>query len=201
MLARPHPDFRLRPAMGRGRLGQQQIADIAETLRRQGAIVDVEVSTPGSAAGGATPPPQRVKALIDTGASISTVAEEIAASAGLVPTGSVQLGGVGGSGQRTVYAAAVGLPQYGAKFDPIELAGVSVPFAGVQMLLGRDMLKRLRLDYQGPQGAFFLEQKNGAPVEAERAPGVSEAPSAIPVLVGVGAAGVAVAALALLGVL
>lgn len=193
--ARPHPDFRPRPSLGQaGPPG----GDLAETLRRQGAVVEVEIAAPASASQAATPPGQTVRALIDTGASISTVEEGIAASAGLVPTGTVQLGGVGGSGQRTVYAAAVALPAYGVRFDPIEVAGVSVPMPGIQMLLGRDMLKRLRLDYTGPAGVFALEETDQA------APGTGAPPSGpsspvTPILIGAGAAGAVVAALALLG--
>jgi predicted aspartyl protease len=159
--------------------------DVAELLRQQGAIVDVEVGPPASIAAamrekGQTPPARQiVKGLVDTGASISTVDEGIAVSAGLQPTGTVELGGVGGSAQRTVYAARFGLPQYGVEFDPIEIAGVSIAFAPIQVLIGRDVLKRLQLDYSGPEGAFALTE-NGAL-------GISSGFPLVPVAIGAGA--------------
>lgn len=160
-----------RPALGRLRrqLGQQQAADVAELLRRQGAVVDVQISIASTAAqaagqqGQALPATQTVKGLVDTGASISTVSEDAAASAGLVQVGSVEVGGVGGSGMRPIYAARLSLPQYGVTLDPIEMAGVSISFADVKVLIGRDVLKRLSLDYEGPAGTFDLVESGAAP--------------------------------------
>jgi len=158
-----------RPVLGRSRpqLSQQQAGDIAELLRREGAIVDVQISIASAAAqaasqqGQALPQAQTVKGLIDTGASISTVSEDVAASAGLAQVGSVEVGGVGGSGMKPIYAARLSLPQYGVALDPIEMAGVTIPFADVKVLIGRDVLKRLSLDYVGPAGTFDLVQSGG----------------------------------------
>lgn len=158
-----------RPTLGRvrRRLSQQQAGDVAELLRRQGAIVDVQISVASTAAqaasqqGQALPKAQTVKGLIDTGASISTVSEDVAASAGLAQVGSVEVGGVGGSGMKPIYAVRLSLPQYGVALDPIEMAGVSIPFADVKVLIGRDVLKRLSLDYAGPSGTFDLVQSGG----------------------------------------
>jgi hypothetical protein len=158
-----------RPVLGRSRpqLSQQQAGDIAELLRRQGAIVDVQISIASTAAqaagqqGQALPQAQTVKGLIDTGASISTVSDDVAASAGLAQVGSVEVGGVGGSGMKPIYAARLSLPQYGVALDPIEMAGVTIPFADVKVLIGRDVLKRLSLDYVGPAGTFDLVESGG----------------------------------------
>jgi hypothetical protein len=150
-------------------MSQQPTGDVAELLRRQGAVVDVQISIASSAAqaagqqGQALPKAQTVKGLIDTGASISTVSEDIAASAGLAQVGSVEVGGVGGSGMRPIYAVRLSLPQYGVALDPIEMAGVTIPFADVKVLIGRDVLKRLSLDYVGPAGTFDLVESGAAP--------------------------------------
>lgn len=179
-----------RPVL-RPRLGQQaspNLQELAELLRRQGAIVDIAISTPQAAVqaqaqqGQAARPGQTVRGLVDTGASISTVSEEVAAQVGLVQTGTVQLGGVGGSGTRPVYAARMHLPQYGVTVDPIEIAGVSIPFADVQILLGRDVLRQVEFRYLGPAGSFGLSTEEGG-AAAPGAPGAGS-PVAVPALIG-----------------
>lgn len=148
------------------RLGQQGL-NLAQLLRRHGALVNVEIAVPASrraaeeaegAVGGTS---HTVKGMIDTGASISTVSDEVAAAAGLQMTGSVQLGGVGGTSSRPIYAASFNLPEYGVFFDAIEIAGVTLPVPDFQVLIGRDVLQRLRLDYLGPSGVFSLSEEVG----------------------------------------
>lgn len=146
------------------RLGQtsQQAVDLAEKLRQDGALLTVQISMPGSAAAaGGKGSPQVVHGMVDTGASISTVSEQVAAAAGLQQVGSVPLGGVGGSSERPILAAAITLPEYNVTVDPIEIASVNVPFGQFDMLIGRDILKALRLDYRGPEGAFALTRDAG----------------------------------------
>jgi len=144
-----------------------QAQDLAEALRRDGAIVNVQISAPAALAAqaGAAAKPQVVKGLVDTGASISTVSDAVAQAAGLQAVGSVPLYGVGGGGERPIYAASFGLQDYGVVVDPIEIAGVTIPMPGVDILVGRDILKALRLDYKGPAGAFTLTQEEGTPLE------------------------------------
>lgn len=144
------------------RLGQA--SDVAERLRRDGAVVTVQVQVPSALAaqlqaqGQAIPPPQVVKGIVDTGASISTVSEAVAQAAGLTQVGSVPLYGVGGGGEKPVFAASFGLPDYGATVDPIEVGGVTIGMPGIDILIGRDILKELHLEYVGPQGVFSLIQ-------------------------------------------
>jgi hypothetical protein len=99
-----------------------------------------------------------VKGIVDTGASISTVSEAVAQAAGLTQVGSVPLYGVGGGGEKPVFAASFGLPDYGATVDPIEVGGVTIGMPGIDILIGRDILKELHLEYVGPQGVFSLIQ-------------------------------------------
>lgn len=176
--------------------------DLAEVLRRDGAVVSVQISVPASLAAqaGAAAKPQVVKGLVDTGASISTVNPTVAQAAGLQAVGSVPLYGVGGGGETPVYAASFGLPQYGVVVDPIEIAGTAIPMPGVDVLLGRDILKALNLDYRGPEGAFTLTQKEGTPLEqagAAAASAAGEKPSTETWL----AVGGSLAAIAVLGAL
>jgi hypothetical protein len=144
-------------------------ADLVEMLRREGPIVDVQISLPRALAARSQQqgqPPgagQTVRGLVDTGASISTVSDQVAAAVGLQAIASVPLGGVGGTSERPIFAAAVALPRYGISVDPIEIAGVTIPMPGIDVLIGRDVLRALYLEYKGPEGAFALTQKTGAP--------------------------------------
>jgi hypothetical protein len=147
-------------------LGQVPPPDMAEQLRQNGALVDVTISIPASYAAqvqGQAAAAQTVKGMVDTGASISTVSERVAQAAGLQKVGSVPIGGVGGTSERPIYAASVGLPQYGVKVDPVEVGGVDIGLTGVDVLVGRDILKALHLDYEGPEGAFALTQESAIP--------------------------------------
>lgn len=171
---------------GRAYMGQSA-AELVERLRRDGAIVNIQIQVPAALAqqlqaqGQPVPPPQVVKGMIDTGASISTVADEVASAAGLQQVGSVPIGGVGGMSTRPIYSAYFGIPDYGVAVDPIEIAGVSLPVGGFQVLVGRDVLKALRLDYTGPHGAFVLTQdvqpltpsSPGGPVQLPSTKGLS----------------------------
>lgn len=148
---------------GRNFMGQSP-SDVVERLRQDGAIVNIQIQVPAALAqqlqaqGKPVPPPQIVKGMIDTGASISTVADEVASAAGLQQVGSVPIGGVGGMSTRPIYSGYFGMPDYGVAVDPIEIAGVSLPVGGFQVLVGRDVLKALELTYTGPYGAFALTQ-------------------------------------------
>lgn len=157
-----------------------QVESLAEVLRREGAVVSVQVQIPSSLAaqmqaqGQTVPPPQVVKGIVDTGASISTVSDAVAQAAGLKQVGTVPLYGVGGGGEKPVFAASFGMPDYGATVDPIEVGGVTIGMPGVDILIGRDILKALDLfEYRGPQGVFSITQ--GQPGQA--VPGAPAAPS------------------------
>lgn len=158
--------------------GVPRPTDLVEQLRQDGARVTVQIAVPASYAkqltdsGQPVPPPQVVKAMIDSGASISTVSDAVAAAAGLQQVGSVPIGGVGGTSTRPIYSASFGVPDYGITLDPIEIAGVSLPVGGFEVLLGRDVLRKLEFDYTGPHGAFLLTQdiKGGAPAAPAGSP-------------------------------
>jgi len=162
----------------RRRLGQgaPSPTDLVEQLRRDGAIVNVVIQVPAAYAkqlqdaGNPVPPAQTIKAMIDTGASISTVSDTVATAAGLQQVGSVPIGGVGGVSTRPIYSASFAVPDYNVGVDPIEIAGVSLPVGGFDALLGRDILKALQLTYTGPQGSFLVSQ-DVKPGAAPPAPG------------------------------
>ncbi len=143
--------------MGEVRLAQGVMpgqADPSTNLAVNGAIVQVQVGQPGQPGSG-----QTFTAMIDTGASISCINISLAQQLGLQQVSSTQLGGVGGSSEAPIYAAALSVPQFGVTVDPIQIAGVQNPLPGVDMLLGRDILRSLHMEYHGGQGAFTLENE------------------------------------------
>jgi len=156
--------------------------DLVERLRQDGALVNVQISVPAAyaqqlqAAGQPVPPPQVARAMIDTGASISTVSDTVAQAAGLQQVGSVPLGGVGGMSTRPIYSASFGLPDYNIGVDPIQIAGVSLPVGGFEILVGRDVLRALEFTYRGRAGAFLLTEGK-APDGSIAAQGSGQLPS------------------------
>jgi hypothetical protein len=156
-----------RPALlGPVRLAQGGFpGNAVDQLLETGAVVQVTITKP--AAGGAGTP-VTVNAMIDTGASISTLQESVAQRAGLQQTGTTQLSGVGGVQMSAIYAASLAIPEFGVTVDAIEVASIQNPLPGVEMLIGRDMLAVLHLDYHGMQGMFAL--KNDTPPPGGVAP-------------------------------
>lgn len=148
----PGPGFL--PALRMRRLAQIPMpgGENPSDLEIHGALVKVKVLPPAGSQG----MPQDAVAMIDTGASISGVLPQIAQAAGLVQTSSVRIGGVVGSEERPIYAAALELPEYKISFDAIAIAGVDLPQQDIQFLIGRDMLKRMNLLYKGPETKFDL---------------------------------------------
>lgn len=190
--------------MGSRRSDLGQAVDLVEQLRQNGAIVNVQIAVPASYAkqltdaGQAVPPPQVVKAMIDSGASISTVSDSVAAAAGLQQVGSVPIGGVGGTSTRPIFSASFGIPDYGVTVDPIEIAGVSLPVGGFEVLLGRDILKVLEFNYTGPHGAFLLTQE----IKGEKTSAPPGSPVALPSAGGLSPlawAGIGIGSAALIG--
>lgn len=171
LLLAPSP-FKGSPFLGQVRMAQNS----SEQLRRDGPVLQVELSPPD---GG---PSVTILAMVDTGASITTVNSQIAQSSGLPQTGSTQLSGVGGVQQSSIHAAAVNLPQYGVKVDVVQVATVPGQLPGVDMLIGRDLLQNLSLEYHGSEGVFNLTEDTAPPgtVAAPATPGTVLEPGAAP---------------------
>jgi predicted aspartyl protease len=105
------------------------------------------------AAKGEQPPkPLLGHALIDTGASITAVDEDVCRKLGLFSTGVVKMKHAGGADSRMCYPVQISfpgtpLPQFS---NP---RAVSCALGGPHILLfGRDLLASLRFVYNGPAG-------------------------------------------------
>jgi predicted aspartyl protease len=106
-------------------------------------------------------PPEAVTglALIDTGASITAVDEAVCRKLGLTPTSVVPMSHAGGSEQRNCYSIQILFP--GAPLPPITipLAASCNLSAGLQpyiVLLGRNLLARMKMVYNGPRGRIEI---------------------------------------------
>lgn len=148
-------------------LDQTSLADLKEA----GAIFSFQLRHPAllserlRAEGRPAAAPITVRALVDTGATVSAIENSAARRLGLVRTGTISLAGVGGVTEQPVYAAAVDFPGLGiSSQDPIRLAGADLGSREFEFLLGRDVLERLVFEYDGPGGAFSLAEDQGAPV-------------------------------------
>jgi len=187
--------------LGRARLGQgpvpQQQPGLSaqDNLAQNGAILQVNVSVPSAyAQGGGAGTPKTLTAMVDSGASISCITMQAAQSIGLPQVSSTQLGGVGGMTQAPVYGVALSIPQFGVTIDPIQIAGVANPLPGVDMLVGRDLLRNgnggLTFTFDGGRGVFTITADNapgsaapagavppGAPAPAPAAPAAGPIPT------------------------
>lgn len=139
----------------------------AQNLALHGARLDIEIGVPSvivdyyKSRGQAPPAPQKVRAMIDSGASISGVKPSVAKAAGLTQTRSVGVSGVLGTESRPVYTAAINLPAYNVNIDVMDFAGVDLAQQDLDVLLGRDVLKNFVFTYDGAEGAFTLQDGGG----------------------------------------
>jgi hypothetical protein len=148
--------------------GQQQ--PFPQGLQLAGPCLPVQVEVPPALAaqlqqtGQVVPAPAAGFALIDTGASVSAVDAAVIQQLNVQPIGMVPVGTAGGPQQQATYPARFtfpGTPLPAIDFGSLlgaNLAGQMVP--GHQgpliALLGRDLLQRFVLVYNGPGAMFSL---------------------------------------------
>ena len=139
-------------------------------LRIAGPVLQAQVEVPTILAtqlqqsGQAIPQPVAGFALIDTGASISAVDIEVVRQLGVQPVGVANVGTAGGPQQQETYPARFTFPGSnlpGIEFNELlgaNLTGQVVPVDGRPLiaLVGRDILERFILVYNGPAGMFTL---------------------------------------------
>ena len=136
-------------------------------LQVAGPILNVEVSLPGSLAeilsekGDPIPAPAAGWALLDTGASRTCVDGETISGLGVNPIGLVPVGSAAGQAQHSLYPARLRFPAEGLDIDfssvvSVDLTGQAVEGQPITALIGRDLLARCMLVYNGPGGFFTL---------------------------------------------
>ena len=130
-----------------------QAAVLVSAGRRQ-ALID---------AGQVVPQPQRISALLDTGASISAVDPNVLAALGLTATGKAEIHTPSTQGVPVLYdtydvcigilAARAGDTHFVS--DTIQVAA-SILSGGMQALIGTDVLAKCILTYNGAYSCFTL---------------------------------------------
>jgi predicted aspartyl protease len=133
-----------------------QAKDVADSLRSQGKTVPDAVSA---------------MAMIDTGASITAIDQDLAQSLGLVQTGVAPIAGVTGVQNQPIYAANLGLARPSVALDPWKMIGSPLKIQNFQVLLGRDFLEQLTLVYDGSSGNFTLSPGGGPGAQAPQGGG------------------------------
>jgi predicted aspartyl protease len=132
-------------------------------LQLEGPKVAIEIAVPTVLAeflarnGMAVPPARSGFALIDTGASITAVDEQVVASLGIQPIGRMKLSTPSQSRSAWLYAAR--LTCSGVAIPPLEvldIVGCTLQPQGFIALLGRNFLRKVVLVYDGPGGFFTL---------------------------------------------
>jgi len=136
-------------------------------LLKIGPILPGEVTIPSALAklladeGQQIPPPVSGFMLIDTGATRSCVDTEIVTKLGVKPIGIATLTTASGESKHNLYPAKLNFPPmtFGVEFG--SLVGVNLKqqtVGGHQIiaLLGRDLLSRCLLVYNGLKGSFTL---------------------------------------------
>lgn len=117
-----------------------------------------------SAAGHAIPVAQPIRALVDTGASHTSIEPDLLAKLGLTPTGTIEIVTPStGTGTHTADTYDVDFSIYGLVTEPpLLLTNLRVSTAelfsrqGIHALIGRDILSKCVLVYNGSMNNFTL---------------------------------------------
>lgn len=136
-------------------------------LHQQGPVLSVEVHIPSALAtllgqqNQPPPPPVTGLALIDTGATNSCVDRKVIQSLGVSPIGIIETGTAGGKVKQHLFPAKLNFPGEGftAEFNAtvgVDLSGQVAAGQNIIALIGRDLLTRWLLIYNGPAGLFTI---------------------------------------------
>ena len=137
----------------------------AQVLQKIGPVLEVLIApTPqmiqNVMESGETPPSAvSGLAIIDTGATVTAVDESICRNLGLKPTGAAKTSHAGGSEMRACYPIQITFPGTplpsitNPRTMSVNLQFGQTPFA---LLLGRDVLMKLRFVYNGPAGRIEI---------------------------------------------
>ena len=105
-----------------------------------------------------TLPPQQLRALLDTGATISSVDERLARTLNLTVVNSVKQTGIGGEVECYVCLAQIEVPSlqvvFNGRFATLPLLEEGHPYSAI---LGRDILRYFTMQYDGPAGTLTIE--------------------------------------------
>jgi len=143
---------------------QSSIPDAdAIQLQQKGPSLQIEISltailaTHYQQSGQPIPSPITGYALIDTGASVTSVDSEILASLGIKAVGSMQISTPSGSFNQGIYSCQFSFPGTPIPVLPfVNVVGSILKTQGIIALIGRDLLRGFLLIYDGVHGSWTL---------------------------------------------
>jgi hypothetical protein len=138
-----------------------------------GALTNIEVHVPTPVAQGGgqpappLPAPQTGMALIDTGATFTSVHEPLLIALGLTPINVITAGTANGPVQQNVYAARLNFPGLGWDVGLVQItasnlsgqvtpASHGVPSRPLIALIGRDLLAQCSFHWEGTSGFWSI---------------------------------------------
>ena len=125
-----------------------------------GPVLDVLIGFDPNYRSGAplTLPSQPLRALLDTGATISSIDERLARTLNLTVVDSVKQTGISGEVECDVCLAQIEVPSlqviFNGRFATLPLAEEGQPYSAI---LGRDILRYFRMQYDGPTDTLTIE--------------------------------------------
>ena len=140
--------------------GRDLLIDFGPTLEvRVGFDIQFWLAQSANAAGAIQPTlaPILFPALVDTGASDGCIDEDLAEALGLPVVDEVSVGGVGGAHRAQVYLAQIYIPDLEIGYSGRVIgARLSDGDQIHRVLIGRNLLRHLRLVYDGPSGSVTI---------------------------------------------
>ena len=149
-----------------GKHAEPSVPDRLE-LQRNGAVLRVEIGIPSSLAQYLrerkllVPQPIKGFALFDTGASSSCVDTEIINKLGVKPVGVTRTITAAGPSQQSLFPATLHFPRLGFSVEFTSVMGANlrqfrIMRGNLLALVGRDILSRCVLIYNGPHASYTL---------------------------------------------
>jgi predicted aspartyl protease len=137
----------------------------ADDLQQDGPWMWISITNPkmeleeARSVGLEFPKPLRMKALVDTGASLTVINPEVAKTWKLRQTGFAKIVAAGSSGTYAEHAAAIEFPDTNLRgFDPIRVVACPIVGQWFSCLIGRDILRRWHVSYDGRSGHVRIEE-------------------------------------------
>lgn len=125
-------------------------------------MVGVQIEVPEAlakqlaSAGKPIPTPVTGMALIDTGATMTAVDSGVVTALGVNPVGVVAVGTAGGPTSQPVYPIRLQIQGVGLVINFSSVTGAPLKPMNLVALLGRDVLTRMILIYDGPSSEYTL---------------------------------------------
>lgn len=143
---------------------QGDASDSGHSLRARGAIIKVEIgpSECAETTRSLTCKRLRIGAMIDTGASVTVINPQVAATCGLRQVGVVAISTTGRITEVPEFVGAIHFPGLKLKsVDPMRFVACQLPGEPyVACLVGRDVLNRWRVTYDGSSGEVEIEESS-----------------------------------------